>query len=57
MAIRLVSADDVKNIICKFENRTIQRTMIFEVEKLNGCLATDVQMLEVLGNEKIQLEE
>ena len=57
MAIRLVSADDVKNIICKYENRTVQRTMIFEIEKLNGCLATDEQMLEVLGNEKIELEE
>jgi hypothetical protein len=55
--IRLVSADDVKSIICKYENRTIQRTMIYEIEKLISCIATDEQMLEVLGNAKIELEE
>ena len=54
---RLVSADEVKEIICKYENRIIQRTMIYEIEKLNGCLATEEQMLEILGNKDINLEQ
>lgn len=51
--LRLVSADDVKSIICKYENRIIQRTMIFEIEKLNGCLATEEQQLQILGEKEI----
>lgn len=54
--LRLVSADEVKAIICKYENRAIQRTMIYEVEKLNGCIATDEQVIEILGNEEIEFE-
>ena len=54
--IRLVSADEVKEIICKYENRIIQRTMIYEIEKLNGCIVTEEQMLEILGNKDINLE-
>ena len=42
--MRLVSADDIKEIICKYENRVIQRTMIYEIEKLNGCIATQEQI-------------
>lgn len=57
MPLRLVSADAVKNIICKYENRTIQRTMIYEIEKLNGCLATDEQALEIMGNTNIEFED
>lgn len=55
--LRLVSADDVKSIICKYENRTIQRTMICEIEKLNGCLATKEQSLQILGDKKIIFED
>lgn len=55
--IRLVSADEVKEIICKYENRIIQRTMIYEIEKLNGCLATEEQMLEIMGDEDIVFNE
>lgn len=54
--LRLVSADAVKEIICKYENRTIQRTMVYEVEKLPGVVATDEQMYEILGNSDIQLD-
>lgn len=54
--LRLVSADEVKKIICKYENRTIQRTMIYEVEKMPGVVATDEQMLEILGGSDIQLD-
>ena len=57
MNLRLVSVDAVKNIICKHENRAIQRTMIFEIEKLNGCLATEEQALEILGNADMEFEE
>lgn len=55
--IRLVSADEVKEIICKYENRIIQRTMIYEIEKLNGCIATEEQMLEIIGNKDIVFNE
>lgn len=54
--MRLISADEAKAIICKYENRAIQRTMIYEIEKLTGCLATDEQMLEILGDKKIEFE-
>lgn len=55
--IRLVSVDEVKEIICKYENRIIQRAMIYEIEKLNGCLATEEQMLEIMGDEDIVFNE
>lgn len=55
--IRLIRADDVKNIICKYENKVIQRTMIYEIEKLNGCLATEEQVAELLGDDDIEFEE
>lgn len=34
--MRLVNADDVKEIICKHEERLVQRQMIYEVEKLKS---------------------
>lgn len=55
--IRLVSADDVKSIICKYENRAIQHTIICEIEKLNGCLASDEQVIEILGNKDMKFED
>lgn len=55
--IRLVSVDAVKEIICKHENRLIQRTMIYEIEKLNGCEATEEQMTQILDDEDIQFED
>lgn len=54
--LRLVSADAVKEIICKYENRSIQRTMVYEVEKLTGVVATDEQMMAILGSDDIQLD-
>ncbi|MBD5546929.1 MAG: hypothetical protein HDQ97_05970 [Lachnospiraceae bacterium] len=57
MPLRLVSADAVKNIICKYENRIIQRTMIYEIEKLNGCIATNEQALEITGNANLEFED
>lgn len=57
MNLRLVSADDVKDIICRYENRTIQRTMIYEIEKLNGCIATEEQALGILGEKDIEFED
>lgn len=54
--MRLISTDEAKEIICKFENRAIQRTMILEIEKLNGCTATEEQLLEMLGNKEIKFD-
>lgn len=54
--LRLVSADLVKEIICKYENRSIQRTMVYEVEKLTGVVATDEQMMTVLGSDDVELD-
>lgn len=55
--LRLVSADAVKDIICRYENRSIQKTMVYEIEKLTGVAATDEQLLEILGNDDIKMED
>ncbi len=55
--LRLVSADAVKDIICRYENRNIQKTMVYEIEKLTGVVATDEQLLEILGNDDIKMED
>lgn len=34
--MRLIDADDVKEIICKHEKRLVQKQMIYEVEKLKS---------------------
>lgn len=57
MGIRLVSADEVKDIICRFENKTIQRTMIYEIEKLQGVISTDEQMVEIMGEKEIEFKD
>lgn len=57
MNMRLVSADAVKEIICKYEKRTIQRTMIFEIENMTGCAATQEQILEILGENKVEFAD
>ena len=54
--LRLVSADAVKEIICKYEQRTIQRTMVYEVEKMPGVSATNEQMVEILGTDDVELD-
>ncbi|WP_373125241.1 hypothetical protein [Blautia producta] len=55
--LRLVSADAVKDIICRYENRNIQKMMVWEIEKLTGVVATDEQLLEILGNDDIKMED
>ena len=55
--LRLVSTDAVKDIICRYENRNIQKTMVYEIEKLTGVVATNEQMIEILGNDEIKMEE
>lgn len=57
MSMRLVSADQVAEIICKYENRNIQKTMIYELEKLNGVLATEEQFLCIKGEEDIRFNK
>ena len=55
--LRLVSADAVKDIICQYENRAIQKTMVYKVDCLPGCLATEEQMLDILGDEEMKVED
>lgn len=55
--IRLVGADQVKDIICKYEQKAVQRTIVFEIEKLPGVIATDEQMADILGGGDIEFEE
>lgn len=55
--MRLISADAAKEIICKYENRAIQKIMILEIEMLSGCLPTKEQLMEICGNEPIEFED
>lgn len=55
--IRLVSADDVKDIICRYVKGSLQHTMVYEIEKLDGTISTQEQMLEILGNRDIDFED
>ena len=57
MSLRMVSADEVKEIICKYENGAIQRKMIVAIEMLDGCISAEEQMLQILGNKEIEFEE
>lgn len=57
MNVRLIAEDDVMAIICKYENRAIQKTMVYEITKLPGCLATEEQALEILGSKEIEFED
>ena len=57
MTVRLVNIDDVKDIICKYENRALQKTMVYEIEKLNSCSATEEQFLQILGDKPLKFEE
>ncbi len=57
MNLRLVSADAVKEIICKYENRLVQHRMILEIEKLPGCIASTEQGAAILGNEDVEFKE
>lgn len=56
--LKLVSADEVAAIICKHENRAKEQyNMIYELTMLNGCLATEEQLLQILGDKELQLED
>lgn len=55
--MRLVSLDQVADIICKYENRSIQKTMIYELGKLNSVSATEEQLIEIRGNEAITFDD
>lgn len=57
MNLRLVSADAVKEIICKYESRLVQHRMILEIEKLPGCIASRKQEAAILGNEDVEFKE
>lgn len=55
--LRLVSADEVKALICKYVKTPVQKTLIYEIELLSGCPATEEQLLEILGNAEASLED
>ena len=55
--MRLVSLDQVADIICKYENRSIQKTMIYELGKLNSVSATEEQLIEIRGNEAVTFDD
>lgn len=55
--IRLVSADDVKDIICRYVNGSLQHTIVYEMENLDGTISTQEQMLEILRNSELEFEE
>lgn len=55
--MRLVSFDQVADIICKYENRSIQKTMIYELGKLSSVPATEEQLMEIRGNEAITFDD
>lgn len=58
MALRLISEDEVMEIICKYENRAKeQHMMVYEITMLNSCIATEEQMLHILGEKELQLED
>ena len=57
MNVRLVAEDDVLAIISKYENRAIQRTIVYEISMLPGCLAIEEQALEILGSKEIEFED
>ena len=54
-SFRLVSIDQVADVICKYENRNIQKTMIYELGKLISVPATEEQFFQIKGEEDIQL--
>lgn len=58
VGLRLISEDEVMDIICKHENRAKQQhMMVYEITKLNGCIATEEQMLQILADKELQLED
>ena len=57
MNVRLVAEDDVLAIISKYENRAIQRTIVYEISMLSGCLSTEEQALAILGSKEIEFED
>lgn len=57
MNVRLIAEDDVMEIICKYVRDSKQKTIVYEITKLPGCLATEEQALEILGSKEIEFEE
>lgn len=58
MNVRLVSVDDVLEIISKHvTGGSLQKILVWEITKLNGCLATEEQALSILGEKEIIFED
>lgn len=57
MNVRLIAEDDVMEILCKYVRDSKQKTIVYEITKLPGCLATEKQALEILGSKEIEFED
>lgn len=56
--VRLVSADDVKEIISKYaKTNTEAHMMIYKVECLTGVMATTEQMLILKAEDNIKFDD
>lgn len=55
--VRLVKADDVKDIICKYENRSVVKTMIFAVENLPAYIIAGEEAMRFLGQTDIKFDD
>ena len=57
MNLRLIAEDDVMEILCKYVRDSKQKTIVYEIAKLPGCLAKEEQALEILGSKEIEFED
>ncbi len=54
--MRLVNADDVKEIICKYEKQLIQRKIIYEIEKLKSYSnENDKERIKTIIQDRIKM--
>lgn len=55
--MRLVNIDDVLDIICKYENRNIQKMMVYKVGCLPSVEASEKQFLEIVGEQEMVFDD
>lgn len=57
MNVRLIAEDDVMEVLCKYVQDSKQKTLVWAITQLPGCLATEEQALEILGSKEIEFED
>ena len=57
MNVRLIAEDDVMEILSRYVQGSKQKTIVWEITMLPGCLATEEQALEILGSKEIEFED